>query len=72
MKGSFLRFTPNIETRGRIVRGGCAAVMVAAAAISWPKSVVLAAGFALTAGFLAFESARGWCALRACGLKTKL
>jgi hypothetical protein len=72
MKDSFLRFTPNLETRGRILRGGGAAVMVAAAAISWPKSAVLATGFALAAGFLAFESARGWCALRACGVRTKL
>jgi hypothetical protein len=71
MKDSFIRFTPNLKTRGRILRGGAAAVMVAAAAISWPKSAVLATGFALAAAFLAFEAARGWCALRACGVKTR-
>jgi hypothetical protein len=72
MKDSFVRFTPNLETRGRILRGGSAAVMAAAAAISWPKSVVLATSFALAAVFLGFEGARGWCALRACGVQTKL
>jgi hypothetical protein len=72
MKSTFLPFTPNLNTRGRILRGGGAAVMAAAAAMSWPKSAILATGCALAAGFLAFESARGWCALRACGVKTKL
>ena len=28
-------------------------------------------GLVLAAGFLAFEATRGWCALRACGVKTK-
>ncbi|MGE5208001.1 MAG: hypothetical protein ACM3KL_01580 [Alphaproteobacteria bacterium] len=71
MKNSFRRFTPNLETRGRVLRGATATVMAVAAAVSWPKSVILATGFALASGFLAFEATRGWCALRACGVKTK-
>jgi hypothetical protein len=64
-------FSPNLEGRGRIVRAGGAAVMATMSAIAWPKSIAVAIGLALASGFLAFEAARGWCALRACGIKTK-
>ncbi len=33
---------------------------------AWLGIVLLASGF-----FVAFEALRGWCALRACGIKTK-
>ena len=62
----------NIDTRGRVVRGiGALALLVGAGfgfAVSWWLGGVLLA----SAIFVAFEALRGWCALRACGIKTKL
>ena len=64
-------FARNIDNRGRLVRGlGALALMVGAGfgfTVSWwLGGVLLASGV-----FVAFEAARGWCALRACGIKTK-
>ncbi len=62
----------NIDNRGRLVRGiGALALLVGAGfgfAVSWWLGGVLLA----SAMFVAFEALRGWCALRACGIKTKL
>lgn len=65
-------FSPNIDNRGRIVRAlGALALLIGAAfgfaEFWWLGLVLLVAG-----AFVAFEAARGWCALRACGIKTKL
>ena len=65
-------FRPNLETRGRLVRGvgGIAFIAVGAALceVNLPVSVILL----LSGGFMMFEAVRGWCVIRACGLKTKL
>jgi hypothetical protein len=62
----------NIDNRGRLVRGiGALALLVGAGfgfAVSWWLGGVLLT----SAVFVAFEALRGWCALRACGIKTKL
>lgn len=50
--------------------GGIALLIlgVALSSVSW-----IAAVFVLvSAGFLLFEALRGWCVMRACGIKTKL
>ena len=65
-------FAPNIDGRGRLVRAGMGlALAVAAVAaglkIGWVGRVLGAAAI-----FALFEAARGWCALRACGIKTKV
>ena len=64
----FLR--PNLELKGRILRASLALILAIAAPAVWPLSRVAALGLAASAVFVAFEAARGWCALRACGLKT--
>lgn len=66
-------FAPNIDLKGRALRGALALMLFAAAAIAWNRAgkrwiVVLLVAAAL---FTAFEALRGWCALRACGIKTK-
>jgi hypothetical protein len=63
--------SPNLESRGRIVRAAGAAVTATVSAILWHKSAAVGIGLAVAAGFLAFEAGRGWCALRACKIKTK-
>ena len=66
---SFLR--PNLDTKGRIIRAIGALVLAVAAVLTWSHSRAAGIALAASALFVAFEAARGWCALRACGVKTK-
>ena len=65
-------FRRNIDGRGRLVRGVLAGVLIlgglyAATDLLWLGIVLLASG-----GFVLFEALRGWCVMRACGIKTRL
>ena len=65
-------FAPNIDNRGRLARGiiGCVVLvggLIAVFFIWWLGLILLA-----SAAFTLFEAIRGWCGLRACGIKTKL
>jgi hypothetical protein len=65
-------FAPNIGTTGRLVRGGIAVALLVAGALFVQERPFVGA-FLLGAGaFVLFEALRGWCALRSCGIKTKL
>ena len=65
-------FSRNIDNQGRLVRGLGALVLLVGAGFGFTVSPWL--GFVLLASgvFVAFEALRGWCALRACGLRKKL
>ena len=63
---------PNIDNKGRVARGGMAVVFLLAGACLIPELPVLAAIFVLIGLFCAFEAWIGWCAVRACGVKTPL
>ncbi len=65
-------FSPNIDNKGRLVRGIGACALLIGAFFGFHVSPWL--GFALLASgaFVMFEALRGWCAMRACGIKTKL
>ena len=65
-------FSPNIGNKGRLVRGCWALVLLAGAGFGFTVSVWLGAVLLGSGAFVLFESLRGWCALRACGIKTKL
>jgi hypothetical protein len=64
-------FHPNLSHRGRMARGVIGALCLIAGIIVagdytlWGLILVVAGLFAI------FESIRGWCLLRACGIKTK-
>lgn len=63
-------FAPNLERRGRQIRAVAGLGLMAAAVYShraWLVAVLLA----ISGGFVLVEAWRGWCALRACGIKTK-
>lgn len=62
----------NIDTKGRLVRGFGALALLGGAVFGFTFSIWL--GWVLFASglFVAFEALRGWCALRACGIRTKL
>jgi len=65
-------FGRNIERRGRLFRGAIAAVLILGGVYAvmhmWWLGLMLLAG----GGFVLFEALRGWCVMRACGIKTRL
>jgi len=65
-------FQPNINNTGRLVRGVLALALLIGAGFGFSFS--LWAGILLLASgtFVLFEAIRGWCGLRACGIKTRL
>ena len=66
------RFTPNIGNNGRLVRGIGAVGLFVGAGFAFGVSIWLGIVLVAAGGFVLFEALRGWCALRACGIKTKL
>jgi hypothetical protein len=65
-------FSPNIGNKGRLIRGLGALVLLVGAGFGFTASVWLGVALLASGAFVLFESLRGWCALRACGIKTKL
>jgi membrane-bound ClpP family serine protease len=65
-------FRPNLGYRGRMARGVIGAlclivgIIVAGDVEWWIGLILVAAGL-----FALFEAIRGWCLVRACGIKTK-
>jgi len=66
------RFSRNIDNKGRLVRGLGALFLLTGAGFGFSVSAWLGAGLLAAGVFVAFEALRGWCALRACGIRTKL
>ena len=64
--------TRNIDNRGRLVRGIFALALLVGTGFGFTVSWWLGGLLLASAMFVAFEALRGWCALRACGIKTKL
>lgn len=65
-------FTPNLSEKGRIVRGVLGLALIGAGIFAafhllWAGILLMLAG-----AFALFEAWRGWCAVRACGIKTKV
>jgi len=65
-------FSPNITNGGRLVRGLAAVLLLAGAGFGFAVSLWLGLALLLSGVFVLFEALRGWCALRACGIKTRL
>lgn len=65
-------FAPNIDAKGRLVRGLMGLGLLAGAAFAFAESVWLAALLGAAGVFGLFEALRGWCLVRACRIKTKL
>jgi len=65
-------FSPNIGNKGRLVRLCGALVLLVGAGFGFTVSVWLGGALLGSGAFVLFESLRGWCVLRACGIKTKL
>jgi hypothetical protein len=64
-------FARNISNTGRIIRGGWAIACFVGAWFAfavWTWLGVLLVAFGILA---VFEAVRGWCVMRACGIKTR-
>ena len=69
MRSFFLR---NIDNKGRLIRGLFALALLLGAGFGFTLSPWLGITLLGSGLFVAFEALRGWCALRACGIKTNL
>jgi hypothetical protein len=65
-------FSPNIGKPGRLMRGGIALLLFLSAGLAFTVSFWMGLALVASGGFVLFEALRGWCALRACGIKTRL
>jgi hypothetical protein len=63
---------PNLQSEGRSARKVTAFVFLVAAVVSVSFSRRVSLLLLLAALFTFFEAMRGWCVLRACGIKTKV
>ena len=65
-------WTPNIDHRGRIIRGIMAIVLFAAAFVAHCRGIEWLAVILAISGIVGLvETVRGWCVLRACKIKTR-
>lgn len=64
-------FRPNLQSGGRKIRAAMAVIFAGCGVLALPNHGRLGILFFASAAFLLFEALRGWCALRACGVRTK-
>jgi hypothetical protein len=65
-------FRPNISQCGRIARGVIGTLCLIAGIIVVDYNFWLGIVLVLAGLFAIFESIRGWCLVRACGIRTKI
>ena len=65
-------FAKNIGRRGRIVRAVWGAGLIAAGLLLWGRSRWMCLVLVALGVFALYEAGRGWCFMRACGIKTRL
>lgn len=63
-------FQLNIDFRGRAWRALAGLGFAIVSGSAWQHSHIAAGVCGVTAAFLLFEAARGWCAARSCKIKT--
>jgi hypothetical protein len=64
-------FSPNIGFSGRLARGILGTVLLIGGIIAADFTLWAAIPLVVTGLFCIFEAVRGWCLLRACGLRTR-
>jgi hypothetical protein len=65
-------FSPNIGRGGRIVRAVWGSGLIAVGLVISQRHPWICLGLVACGVFALYEAARGWCLMRACGIKTKL
>jgi hypothetical protein len=64
------RFSPNLDGKGRLLRAVLALGLFIGAGFGFTSSIWLGLALFVAGLFVAFEAVRGWCVVRACGIKT--
>ncbi len=64
-------FNPNITRTGRIIRAVLATLLLIGGVIAVQQIVWLGLLLFVSSAFVFFEAFRGWCVMRACGVRTK-
>jgi len=67
-------FARNLDGQGRLARGIAASILLVAGVLIWggePWRLWTGIGLLASGVFVMFEALRGWCIMRACGIKTK-
>jgi len=64
-------FAANIDGRGWAIRGTLGAVLVIGGMVVCNYNLWAALALILSGGFCLFEAVRGWCVMRACGVRTR-
>lgn len=65
-------FKPNISRNGRLLRASMGAVLFVIGCLVISRVTWLGVVLLCSAVFVIFEALRGWCVMRACGIKTKI
>jgi hypothetical protein len=65
-------FARNLTVGGRIVRAIWGLLLVGTGLYLLPRSRWASGALLVAGAFAFFEAARGWCIMRACGVKTRL
>jgi len=65
-------FAPNISGWGRLVRAIWGLACLGGALALFPRSQLACFILVLAGAVALFEAIRGWCVVRACGIKTKV
>jgi hypothetical protein len=64
-------FKPNLNFRGRMARGVIGTLCLIAGIVLVDYRLWLGLIFVVAGLFAIFESLRGWCLVRACGVRTR-
>lgn len=64
-------FSRNIDHKGRVLRGGWGVACLIGAWFAFGGSLWLGLLLGACGGLAIFEAVRGWCLMRACGIKTR-
>ena len=64
-------FKPNLNFRGRMARGVIGSLCLIAGIVLVDYRLWLGLIFVVAGLFAIFESLRGWCLVRACGVRTR-
>ena len=65
-------FRQNIDRRGRWARAIIGSVLAMGGLFAGGQVLWLGVVLILAGGFVLFEAVRGWCVMRACGIRTRL
>lgn len=65
-------FSRNLDNRGRLVRAIFGISLMIGGLLVSDEGRWLCFALVASGGFVLYEAARGWCLMRACGIRTKI